>query len=93
MSTERFRGFLCATHPVVIVLPASICHWKPPCCRIVAWAQSVEAKRAVRGPGRKHRTPVSGWEQQLMSRIGVSDHACQASLIALGGFSGAEGAG
>ena len=28
----------------------------------------------LRGPGRKHGTPVSGWQQQLVSRIGVSDH-------------------
>ena len=31
--------------------------------------------RPVRGPGRKHGTPVSGWQQQLASRIGGLDHA------------------
>ena len=33
----------------------------------------------VRGPGRKHGTPLSGWEQQLVSRIGVSDHTWSAT--------------
>ena len=28
----------------------------------------------MRGPGRKYGTPVSGWQQQLVSRIGVPDH-------------------
>ena len=28
----------------------------------------------VRGPGRKHGTPFSGWQQQLVSRIEVPDH-------------------
>ena len=30
---------------------------------------------ALRGPGRKCGTPISRWQQQLMSRIGVPDHA------------------
>ena len=35
---------------------------------------------SLRGPGRKHGTPdsgwtpVSGWQQQLVSRVGVPDH-------------------
>ena len=29
----------------------------------------------MRGPGRKYGTSVSGWQQQLVSRIGVLDHA------------------
>ena len=29
----------------------------------------------LRGPRRKHGTPVSGWQQHLMSQVGVSDHA------------------
>ena len=29
----------------------------------------------ARGPGRKYGTPVSGWQQQLVSRIGVPDHS------------------
>ena len=29
----------------------------------------------LRGPNRKHGTPVSGWSRQLVSRIGVPDHA------------------
>ena len=33
-----------------------------------------EVRAATRGPGRKHGTPVSVWQQQMMSRIGVSDH-------------------
>ena len=28
------------------------------------------------GPGRKHGTPISGWKQQLVPRIGVPDHSC-----------------
>ena len=28
----------------------------------------------LRGPGRKYGTPVSGWQQQLVSRIGGLDH-------------------
>ena len=31
-------------------------------------------KMALRGPGRKYGTPVSGWQQKLVSRIGVPDH-------------------
>ena len=30
---------------------------------------------SLRGPGRKYGTPLSGWQKQLVSRIGVSDHA------------------
>ena len=30
---------------------------------------------SLRGPRRKHGTTVSGWKQQLVSRIGVPDHA------------------
>ena len=31
--------------------------------------------RGLRGPGRTCGTTVSGWEQQLVSQIGVADHA------------------
>ena len=34
---------------------------------------------ALRGPGRKHGTPVSRWQQQLVSRIEVPDHAPELS--------------
>ena len=30
---------------------------------------------SLRGPGRKHGTPVSRWSQQLVSRIVVAGHA------------------
>ena len=35
---------------------------------------------ALRGPGRKYGTSVSWWSQQLVSRIGVPDHAPQRPL-------------
>ena len=35
---------------------------------------------AMRGPGRKCGTPVSGWQQQLVSRIEVPGHAPQLPL-------------
>ena len=38
--------------------------------------------RCTRGPGRKFGTPDGGWQQQLVSRIGVPDHAQHAETKA-----------
>ena len=38
-------------------------------------ANIIIAKGDLRGPGRKHGTLLSGWKQQLLSQIGMSDHA------------------
>ena len=41
--------------------------------------RAAAAGRVVRGPGRKYGTPLSGWQQQLVSQIGVPDHARERS--------------
>ena len=38
----------------------------------------LNVRHPARGPGRKYGTPVSGWQQQLVSQIGVPDHAANA---------------
>ena len=43
--------------------------------------RALRHRLAVRGPGRKYGTVVSGWQQQLVSRIGVPDHAQPHSVV------------
>ena len=38
-------------------------------------AAATASSRSLRGPGRKHGPPVSGWKQQLVPQIGVPGHA------------------
>ena len=44
---------------------------------IVSAVDQPRRSGSVRCPGRKYGTPVSGWQQQLVSRIGVPDHTCR----------------
>ena len=46
--------------------------------------RSAMAKSDLRGPGRENGAPVSGRQQQLVSRIGVPDHAPQREAGSLG---------
>ena len=46
--------------------PQSVTHCK---------ASAAVVLQGMRGPNRKYGTPVSGWQQKLVSRIGVPDHA------------------
>ena len=41
----------------------------------ITWSTTPRRPEEWRGPGRKHGTPVSGWQQQLVSRIGFPDHS------------------
>ena len=64
---------------------ASPCHApspQPP-RRQRARAAGSRRHRPCIGPNRKHGAPVSGWQQQLMSQIGVLDHAAPDTVILL----------
>ena len=44
-------------------------------------SQRLPVSNPLRGPGRKCGTPVSGWQKQLVSQIGVPGHAMHLSLV------------